>query len=416
MRYWRWKYFGMGALALLTMAVTMHAQPPRTEPKKQVQLPTGCLDTKDWLRFSTAKLEPGEIDKLVEAELAKLSVKSAAKTTDEQFIRRVFIDITGKLPTPTDVNEFLADKAADKRAKLIDRLLDSDDYARHWGQYWRSVITTRATLDFRMNQVTPAFERWIIEQFKANKSWDSVTREMLTAKGNIMYDEPNKNAQAYFLLTSRGQDATTEIAAETSRIFLGIQIQCAQCHDHPSDVWKRKQFHEFAAYFGRYGGERPILEEKKFVGVQLTQRFGEHKMPDKDNPKSGTTMSPRFLDGVSPKGVGPIIENGPAKGGFGKGGPGKGGFGKGAFSGGGMGDDARRAALADQITDKNNPWFAAAFTNRMWGEFMGQSFYTPIDDLGPQKDAMMPTVLARVAGSFRGNGYDVKQLIRDIMN
>jgi hypothetical protein len=413
---WRWQNLGLGAVALMMMAATMHADPPKTEPKKQVQLPVGNLNTPDWLKYSTAKIMAGEIDRLVEAELARLGVKPAAKTTDEQFIRRVYLDLTGKMPAPADVTEFLGDKAGAKRAKLIDKLLDSDDYAKHWGQYWRSVITTRATIDFRLVQVTPAFERWMTEQFKANKSWAHITRELLTAKGKVMYDEPNKNAQAFFLLTRRGPDATTEIAAETSRIFLGIQIQCAQCHDHPSDVWKRKQFHKFAAYYGRYKGERPIREEKKFVGVELASApFGEHRMPDKDNPKSGTTMTPKFLDGKAPKGAaaaGPIINNGPAKGGFGKGGFGKGGFG----GGGGMGDEARRAALADQITDKDNPWFAAAFTNRMWGEFMGQSFYSPIDDLGPQKDAMMPTVLARVSASFRGNDYDIKQLIRDIMN
>ncbi len=409
---WRWKNLALGAVALMMMAATMNADPPKTEPKKQVvQLPVGNLDAKGYLKFSTAKLMAGEIDRLVEAELAKLGVKPAAKTTDEQFIRRVYLDLTGKMPLPADVTEFLADKSADKRAKLIDKLLDSDAYAKHWGQYWRSVITTRATIDFRLTQVTPAFERWMTEQLKANKSWAHITRELLTAKGKVMYDKPNENAQAFFLLTRRGPDATTEIAAETSRIFLGIQIQCAQCHDHPSDVWKRKQFHEFAAYYGRYKGERPIREEKKFVGVELASApFGEHRMPDKENPKSGTLMSPKFLDGKAPKGAvaaGPIINNGPAKG--------KGGFGKG-FGGGGMGDEARRAALADQITDKDNPWFAAAFTNRMWGEFMGQSFYSPIDDLGPQKDAMMPTVLARVSASFRGNDYDIKQLIRDIMN
>ncbi len=417
MQTWCWKNVGLGAVALMIMAATMQADPVKTEPKKVVQLPVGNLDTKDWLKYSTAKIAAGEIDRLVEAELAKLGVKPASKTTDEQFIRRVYLDLTGKLPAPADVKEFTEDKAADKRAKLIDKLLDSDDYARHWGQYWRSVITTRATIDFRLTQVAPAFERWLTEQLKANKSWAYITREMITAKGKVMYDKPNENAQAFFLLTRRGADATTEIAAETSRIFLGIQIQCAQCHDHPSDVWKRKQFHEFAAYYARYKGERPIREEKKFVGVEVASApFGEHKMPDKDNPKTGTTMTPRFLDGKAPKGAaaaGPIINNGPAKGGFGKGGFGKGGFGKG---GGGMGDEARRAALAEQITDKDNPWFAAAFTNRMWGEFMGQSFYTPIDDLGPQKDAMMPAVLARLAASFRGNDCDIKQLIRDIMN
>jgi hypothetical protein len=137
-------------------------------------------------------------------------------------------------------------------------------------------------------------------------------------------------------------------------------------------------------------------------------------MPDKDSPKTGTIMNPKFLDGKQPANAKPVPQtSGPI--GKGKGGffPGKGGFGG---KGGGMTDEARRKALVDQMTDKNNPWFAAAFTNRMWGEFMGQAFYTPIDDLGPQKDAMMPTVLARVSGSFRGNGYDVKQLIRDIMN
>jgi Protein of unknown function (DUF1549)/Protein of unknown function (DUF1553) len=413
MHSWRWKHLGIGSVALIMMAATMQADPPKTEPKKVVQLPVGNLDTKDWLKYSTAKITPGEIDRLIDVELAKLGVKPAPKTTDEQFIRRLYLDLTGKLPSADEVKEFTENKTADKRARLIDKLLDSDDYAKHWGQYWRSVITSRATIDFRLTQVTPAFERWLTEQFKANKSWAYITRELITAKGKVMYDDPNKNAQAFFLLTRRGADATTEIAAETSRIFLGIQIQCAQCHDHPSDVWKRKQFHEFAAYYARYKGERPIREEKKFVGVELASApFGEHRMPDKDNPKSGTAMSPRFLDGKAPKGAasaGPIINNGPPKG-FGK------GFPKGGFGGGGMSDEARRAALADQIVDKENPWFAAAFANRLWGEFMGQSFYTPIDDLGPQKDAMMPTVLARLAASFRGNDYDVKQLIRDIMN
>src|SRR5262249_42111360 len=155
-------------------------------------------------------------------------------------------------------------------------------------------------------------------------------------------------------------ESTTEIAAETSRIFLGIQIQCAQCHDHPSDVWKRQQFHEFAAYFARYRGERPILEEKKFVGVALVSTpFGEHRMPGREDPKNGLTMTRRFRDGKEPKGAKPVPStSGPINPkGFPKGGFGKGGFG----GGGGMSDEDRRKALVDQITDTNNPWFAAAF-------------------------------------------------------
>ncbi len=404
----------LAAAVLLMLSVAASAQPPKQEAKKPiVQLPVGALDAKSYLSYSTKPLEPGEIDRLINAELAKLNIKPAPKTTDEQFIRRVYLDLTGKLPSLTDVTEFVADKPADKRAKLIDKLLETDEYAKHWGQYWRSVITTRTTLDFRMVQVVPQFERWMTAQLKANKSWAAITRDQLTASGKIMYAEQDKNAEAFFLLSRRGADSVTEIAAETSRIFLGIQIQCAQCHDHPSDVWKRQQFHEFAAYFGRYGGERPILEEKKFVGVQLTTRFGEHRMPDKNDPKKGLAMNPRFLDGKQPAGAKPVPStSGPIAKGGGFGGPKGGGFG----GGGGMSDEARRQALADQITDKDNPWFAAAFVNRMWGEFMGQSFYAPIDDIGPQKDGMMPAVLARVSGSFRGNDYDIKQLFRDILN
>jgi hypothetical protein len=410
----RMRATGIGLAALLLMAPAVHGQPAKNGEKKPVvQLPVGALDTGEWLKYSTKPLQPGEIDRLVNAELAKVGIKPAAKTTDEQFMRRVFIDLTGKLPMPADITEFVADKSPNKRAKIIDKLLEDDDFAKHWGQYWRTVITTRATIDFRLIQVVPQFERWMTAQYKANKSWAAITREQLTAGGKILYREPDQNAQAFFLLSRRGADSVTEIAAETSRIFLGIQIQCAQCHDHPSDVWKRQQFHEFAAYFGRYGGERPILEEKKFVGVALATRFGEHRMPDKENPRQGTAMNPRFLDGKMPEGAKPVPSTtGP----IGPAGFPKGGFGKGGAGAGGMNDAERRKALADQITDKNNPWFAGAFVNRMWGEFMGQSFYSPIDDLGPQKDAMMPVVLARVAGSFRGNDYDIKQLLRDILN
>jgi hypothetical protein len=415
---WRPRNLAFGTAALVFLTAALIADPPQqdTQKKPVVQLPVKNLDTRDWLTFSTKRLEAGEIDRLVNAELAKLSIKAAPLTSDDQFIRRVTLDLTGKLPTPADINTFLADKTPNKRAKLIDKLLDSPDFARHWAQYWRVVITSRTQADFRLNAFVPHFENWMREQLSKNRSWAQITHDILTATGKIMNDERDKNGQAFFLISRKGADAPVELAAETSRIFLGIQIQCAQCHDHPSDVWKRHHFHEFTAYFARTR-ERPLREEMRFVGSELVSLpFFEHRMPDKDNPKTGTTMNPKFLDGKQPTGAkpvpstsGPILAKG-AKGFPPKKGP---GFFKG---GGGMTDEARRAGLAEQITDKNNPWFAAAFVNRIWGEFMGQSFYAPIDDIGPQKDGMMPTVLARVSASFRGNDYDIKQLMRDILN
>src|SRR5262249_42512423 len=324
-------------------------------------------------------LEAGEIDRLVGAALEKAKIKPAPLTSDEQFIRRVTLDLTGKLPTPAAIKEFQDDKATDKRAKLIDKLLDSDDFARHWSLYFRDVIVSKGSINQFAQIAVRHFDVWLVEQFKANKKWSEITKELLTASGQIKYDDPNKNGQMFFLASRSGMDAPVELAAETSRIFLGIQIQCAQCHDHPSDVWKRQNFHEFAAYFARVRS-RPIIEEKmRFTGVALASLpFGEHRMPDGNDPKKGTQLKPKFLDGKSPAGFG-------------------------------LPDRKRGEPLAESIISKENPWFAAAFVNRIWGELMGQSFYMPIDDMGPLKEAYMPEVIGRVAGAFRGDDYDVKK-------
>ena len=360
-------------------------------------LPTGKMDAAEWMKASTAPLAPGEIDRLVNAHLAKIGIKPAPLTNDLEFIRRVTLDVTGHLPTPAEISEFLKDSAPDKRAKVVDKLLASDAFADHWAAYWREVITSRTT-DFRANLLSRHFEKWLKEQIKENKSWASVTRDILTATGEMRYDAPDKNGQAFFLASRTGADAETERAAETSRVFLGIQMQCAQCHDHPSDVWKREQFHQLAAYFSKLK-DRQIREEKKLVGQSLVAvNFGEHQMPSKDGkdkaePKKGfgfgkrgpvgNVVKPRFIDGKSPVSIST--------------------------------DEGRRKALADSITSKDNPWFAGAFVNRIWGSMMGQAFYSPIDDLGPEKEATMPEVIARIAGSFRGTDYDVRQLYRAIL-
>jgi hypothetical protein len=355
-------------------------KPAKAEP---ASLALEAVASEAWLKASTAPLSPGEIDSLVLRELEKAKIKPAPLTTDEQFLRRVWLDLTGRLPMPADVQEFLSDTEPNKRARMIDKLLETDDYARHWALYWREVISSRIT-DFRGRILQRHFETWLAGQLRANKGWGQITREILTAGGKVSFADPDKNGEAYFLASRLGADAATEQAAETSRIFLGIQIQCAQCHDHPSDVWKRQQFHEFAAFFARLRA-LPFRDAGKLGGMQLVSTsFGEHKMPDKKDPKQTIVIQPRFIDGYAP--------------------------------GNRLSDLERRRSLAAAITAKDNPWFAAAYVNRMWGELMGQSFYQPVDDLGPQKEAIMPDVLVRVAGAFRGSDYDIKKLFRAILN
>jgi hypothetical protein len=345
--------------------------------------PSSLLSSDAWRQAPLTVARPEEIDAIVAREWQASGLEPAPLTTDEQFLRRVTLDLTGQLPLPADVTEFAADPDPAKRAKLIDKLLASDEYARHWAGYWRDVLAARLP-DARSKLLIRPFEEWITDQLRQDRRWDAVVRAMLTAEGPCRFEEGGKHGENFFLASHRGPDAANEQAAETARIFLGIQVQCAQCHDHPFDQWKRVQFHELAAYFARLA-ERPLREDKRVVGAELVSRpRGEHQMPSKEDPKKGTLVTPRFLDGRAPAANLPDLK--------------------------------RRQALADAVVDPNNYWFAGAYVNRLWGELMGQSFYEPVDDMGPRKEAVLAPVLVRLSSSFRASRYDVKGLFRLILN
>ncbi len=356
----------------------------------------GAVPVADWLKAATTPLAAGEIDRLIAREQKAAGVTPAPRTTDEQFIRRVHLDLTGKLPQSADILAFIADKDANKRGKLIDKLLDTDEFASNWAAYWREVVAVRLTA-LQGRGLQRNFERWLAKSFKENKRWSEIVKEMLTFSGPAKFDD-EKAGPAFFLGGHLGADSVVEQAAETSRVFLGIQINCAQCHDHPFDAWKREQFHELAAYFARIR-PRPLREEKRVVGIDLSSGGGarmggggarmgggEYRMPDKNstNRQSGTVVHPKFLDGM------PAGRN--------------------------LDDKNRRGQLAEAVVSKQNPWFAAAFVNRIAGELFGQSFYMPIDDIGPQKEAVFGPVLVRLAGAFRGSDYNIKDLYRVILN
>lgn len=227
-----------------------------------------------------------------------------------------------------------------------------------------------------------ALEAYLTEQFRTNRSWAEIARQMLTAQGGVRALDPRRGGESVLLLAQLGAEATPERTADVVRVFLGIQIQCAQCHDHPNDLWKREQFHALAAFFGR-------LKDEQTGGMGMGPGFklvsadeGEYGMPDKDDPARLTTMHPRFLTGQS--------------------------------LGEGRSDRERREALADLITSEENYWFAAAFVNRVWGQMMGQAFYQPVDNLGPQQEAVHPALLMRLADSFRATQYDIHALYRVI--
>lgn len=333
------------------------------------------------------------IDRLLAAEAAAAAgseqTPALRGVDDETFLRRVFLDLVGSPPTQDEVLSFCLDPNSNKRPLLVSRLLRDDDFGRHWARYWRDVVLYRRTED-RALLVAPQLTDFLAEQFNGNRPWDETVSKLITASGTA-----NEHGQAAFIVAHGA--VPEEIAAEVSRIFLGMQIQCAQCHDHPTEPWKREQFHELAAFFPRLGmrvNNADYTITVTTIDVDVPRRrdnnnriYGtlEHYMPDNDDPGSkGTLMQPVFF--LTAEKVEP-----------------------------GERDAQRRAALARWLTDSSNPWFARAFVNRIWTELIGQGFYETVDDLGPKRTCRSPQTLDLLAQEFSRQGSDVKWLFATIM-
>ncbi len=396
-----------------------------------------------------------EVDRLILADLKKAGMKPAERCNDADFLRRVSLDITGQLPLPRDVTIFALDPETNKRAVLVDQLLRSPEYGKNWARYWRDVIYMPAT-ENRARFAQAEFEKWMAAELEADHGWDKITTAMLTATGDV-----KENPQTALVFAQGGQAA--EIAAEACRIFLGIQMQCANCHDHPSDVWKRDQFHELAAYFPRIA-VRQMQEPRTFeiVAVNVDRGRGDFM---RENPERFLSMLDRNRDGKlskeemrgrpgTPGGMpaqfldrlfelGDSNKDGmlslaeikgiPAPPQMQRGStehympdlndPSSKGklvepkfFVDGSSPGHGLTDENRRLAVAKSFTSPDNPWFARAIVNRMWCEFLGEGFYMPVDDLGPTRTARFPEAIDALAEGLVSNHYDLRWLLRTIAN
>ena len=338
----------------------------------------------------SAEKTAGEVDRLLADEVFKKETELAPRVDDATFLRRVWLDITGDIPTPEHVTAFLLDPAQDKRARVVRELLDNPQYGQNWARYWRDVILSRK-LEDRAAIVSNPLVVTLTEKFNENESWDKIAAEFITATGDV-----RENGATAIGMAQDGR--TEETTAEMSRIFLGIQIQCAQCHDHKSDRWTREQFHEFAAFFPRIAvrpvqspvrrsfeivsDDRPENPRKPPVDVQNRRGKPEHYMPNMDDPAAvGTRMQPQFFLTSA----------------------------KLPF---GTPDAERRGTVAEWMTD--NPWFATAFVNRMWSELVGEGFYQPIDDMGPDRTPSAPKTVKFLSKAFAQSGYDIKWLFRTI--
>ncbi|MGE3819642.1 MAG: DUF1549 domain-containing protein [Isosphaeraceae bacterium] len=330
---------------------------------------------------SSPTLTSAELDRLVDAFLQETKAPPATTTHDVEFIRRVFLDVTGKLPTPDQTRSFVANREKDKRGKLIEYLLNSPDYASNWARYWRDVIAYRATNPQFARLGFSDLEEWLEEQFARNRPWDEIATDLITASGR-----QDENGAVVFSLAHEAQPA--EVAGEVSRVFLGVQISCAQCHDHPTDSWKREQFHGFASFFAGSRSRRATPPGNGPPVFQVVhQGRPRYTMPDLKDPQKSIPVAPRFFLGAE---VPTLSAN--------------------------LSAEERHAIAASYVTGQDNPWFAKAFVNRIWYTLTGDAFHTPVDDLGPEREAKAPAVLEALASQWQRGGYDVKWLFRTILN
>jgi len=381
--------------AVVLLAGLVVLTPARSEEDKKSRLPQAPeakgvpIVPPAWKSAPKKLASPAEIDALLLASQKADQLPTAPLASDDLFLRRLTLDLTGKLPTARELSAFLSDSDPNKRAKAIDKLLRSDEFARYQARRWRDILLSKSTNNqgFVRFPREQALEVWLTEAFQNNKSWAAIATELITSDGMLSTAAPREQGHAALLLAHAQQDGPVERTNDISRVFLGINISCAQCHDHPDDIWKRQQFHEMAAFLGKLG-ERVRLDREstppKFEVSLQTRPFGDYRMPDLENPRRGTPVTPRFLlDGSTLS----------------------------RFSS----DKDRRKALATKITDKNNYYFAAAFANRVWGQLLGQAF-VDVEGMGPLNPPVYGEVLLRLADSFRVSDYDIRGLYRLILN
>lgn len=345
--------------------------------------------------FSRAD-EPGRsaIDRAVSAAWKEQKLTPAAKSSDAEFLRRVYIDLVGVPPNYDDTTKFLADTDAKKREKLVDKLLADPRFAEAQANVWDLAIFTRKPGNFSDTYRRPAFQKWLARQFAEGVTYDKLVKEILLA------EQPGSEM---FYVQFRGEpiEATTAV----TRLFLGTQLQCAKCHDHPYDVWTQKDFYGMAGFFVRLvvqdqskGNNREFAIGEKGSGEVLFSGDAKDARPG----RKGEPIKPKFLGAAelteppTPKDFKePTPKNGEK-------------MPKPAFS--------RKAKLAEWVVAPENPYFARAAVNRVWAQFMGRGIVHPIDDFNAQNEPSHPALLKALTEGFVANKYDLKWLIREIVN
>jgi hypothetical protein len=367
------------------------------------------------------------IDAYLDGRCAKEAVAAAPPADDAEFLRRVHLDVVGDSPRPDEVIAFLAQQDTDKRRRKVDELLARDEAARNWAEFWTDVLDRDATTKIREDQFKQGLRTWFEGEFKRGAPFDEVVRKLVAAEGEL-----KDNGAIGFVLSyldDKRQPDAKALAATTARVFMGLQIECAQCHDHPFADWKRDDFMGLAAFFARARSyketppidrkalrrmsqeerDKKITELKKLIAlllpkiseadsgeleveVQTVRNPGDKRVPPPPrDARAGNGGDPaKYV--VAPRFIVPALAT----------------VSPGASAGN------RREALGRLITSDQDPYFAKCCANRIWGHLTGRPLVAPSEDMSDENAPHDPQLLAILAKGFRDLRYDHKAFVRAI--
>lgn len=322
------------------------------------------------------------IDQQIRQTWSDNEVSPSKPASDEEWIRRVYLDVLGRIPSLQETVAWLADENPRRKSELIESLLEHPDYIRNFTTIWTNECIGRGT-PRRVSR--RGMEKFFREAFGRSRPWNEVVRDLVTAEGHF---EEN-GAVNYILAQTQMRDDGVQLTAMTTRLFLGVQVQCTQCHDHPFNDWKHSQFWEVNSFFRQV---RRIDRRRQDPNTgRLVDDYSEVVRRNFDGPvyfeKRSGLMQVAFPE-IHGRKVDP------------------------------QSDDRRGelGRLLDEPVDGQTPLIATAFVNRMWAHFLGYGFTRPVDDMGPHNPASHPELLERLAADFVASGYDVRQLIRWIIS
>lgn len=335
-------------------------------------------DPADWKPVETNSRSRQEVVEQIDRTLEELwkskRIEPASPADEEELLRRVFLDLCGRTPSVHEIRSYLADKSPDRYERLVDRLLQHRDHASHLATIWRTFLIPEG-VDLTAFGGVDAFDRWLADRFGKNEPYDSTVRNLLLAEGRLSRSGP-------LLFYSAAKLDPDVLAARSARVFLGMRLECAQCHNHPFEPWTQEEFWGFAAFFAQISRPQGDLNSVSTVMQVRDVDHGEVKLP-----KSETVVAPQFLGGDTT----PPSDRQP-----------------------GVQAESRRQELARWLTAVENPYFARATANRVWAIMFGKGIVDPVDDFGIRHLPRSPQLLELLAGRFVSAKFDLRDLFRTV--